>query len=132
MKRKGLAGPVEDFDLTLEEDVRDTPDMLDIRLHAVTAQGRRVGEVHVGWGGGRYAAVETANIDPAYRGKGLYPEMLMTLLEIVQEYGAKGIVSTPDAREGVDSLRSWEKFAKRLPRRVRRIEGEDGPTFTLE
>ena len=126
-----LSGVADDLSLTLEQEIGDDPDILDVHLYAVTANGDTVGHVHAGWGAGAYAAVETANIDDAYRGKGLYPEMLLTLLEIFKENGAKGIASTADAREGDDSRRSWEKFAKRMPRRVKRIDDEDGPTFVL-
>jgi hypothetical protein len=122
-----LSGVIEDLGLKLEEEVSESDDMLDVRLYAVNAKGDEVGLVHAAHGGGRFAAIEDAKINEAYRGKGLYPTMLMEMLNTLKGYGVKGIVSTPEARVGDDSRRSWEKFAQREPR-VRR----DGDTFTLE
>jgi hypothetical protein len=126
-----LSGVIEDLGLTLEEDVSESDDMLDVRLYAVNAKGDEVGLVHAAHGGGRFAAIEDAKINEAYRGKGLYPTMLMEMLNTLKGYGVKGIVSTPEARVGDDSRRSWEKFSKRS-NRVRQVEDEEGSTFFLE
>jgi hypothetical protein len=53
------------------------------------------------------------------------------MLNTLKGYGVKGIVSTPEARVGDDSRRSWEKFSKRS-NRVRQVEDEEGSTFFLE
>ena len=65
---------------------------------------------------GEYPFVSFSEIWSAYRGKGLYPKMLMILLAEVQARGYKGIVSRGMGRMGIDSNAAWKKFAAREPR----------------
>jgi GNAT superfamily N-acetyltransferase len=124
-----LAGAPTFSDLTFESRVKlaapGNPSLLIVR--AVGPLGFEAGEASVFLDEAEYAPVFTADVHPKYRGRGLYPAMLMQLLRNAKERGYRGIVSEDAGRVGTQSTASWEKFAAREPR-VRR--GKDA--FTLE
>lgn len=72
---------------------------------------------------GEYAAVRDAEIDPKWRGKGVYPSMLKALRDIAQQNGCAGVVSRASGRIKDMSTKSWKKFADREPR-VREEAGD--------
>jgi GNAT superfamily N-acetyltransferase len=116
-----LNGPVEDNGLVLSTfiDHLRGGGVAEFIVTASSASGEQVGLVRAGEGDGEWAPVGRADIDPAYRGKGIYPEMLRQLRDTAKAHGYKGIVSYGDEREGKMSTASWVKFARR-DRRVKR------------
>jgi hypothetical protein len=63
-----------------------------------------------------FAPITGSHIYGHYKGKGLYPKMLMLLLTEVQARGHRGIVSEATGRLGNESTASWQKFAARESR----------------
>ena len=122
-----------EFTLSVESSFDDDVGMDEYRVKATTPKGKVIGSVnaHADCAVPSYAVVGTASVQKAYRGIGLYPQMLVELRDAVQRDGCLGIES-PGANRTPDATASWRKFAAREPGvAIVRTDAEYGDDHTL-
>ena len=102
----------------------------EIQIFIHTTNGTFVGQTGAVLDGD-YPSITTSDIVPAYRGKGLYPKMLMILLAEVKGLGYKGIMSKGFARVSDQSDDSWRKFASREPRVTSSMDAQNRINYYL-
>lgn len=118
-RSKALAG-LEDrgFRVEVSKFFEPEAETTDYSLRVMDPAGKLVGKIDsyaAACAAGGWASVSSAIITKPYRGRGIYPEMLVALRDVVQKDGCKGIFSGSGNRSA-DATKSWQKFAAREPR----------------